>query len=197
MFDGYVIVDVETTGLDPDLDSILELGILIADKNFNVLAGFSQVAYFDLELQRPGIHERVVKMHTENNLWEECKKSQNSLAGIQVSAMKFLMDGGWNNQPMCGSTIQFDRSFVSAYMPKLNETFHYRHIDVSSFKNVFLKYGWPGYGEVQNRKLHRVMADCEDTLSELKSYVKAINNGFHAEVVMENHVCRPTDEFDL
>jgi hypothetical protein len=46
---------------------------------------------------------------------------------------------------------------------------------------VFLKYGWQGSGETQNRKAHRSLSDCEDTLSELKSYVKAINNGFHAE----------------
>ncbi|HSW91329.1 MAG TPA: oligoribonuclease [Candidatus Saccharimonadales bacterium] len=174
-FNGYVVVDVETTGLDEGLDTILELGILIADARFNVLASFSEVAYFDFGLSRGGIDDLVIDMHKKNGLWDACKASRHSLAGIQASAVGFLKEGGWENQPMCGSTIQFDRKFIAAYMPKLDATFHYRHIDVSSFKNIFLKYEWDTDTKPQNRKLHRSLPDCEDTLSELKAYVTTIN----------------------
>ena len=174
-FDGYVIVDIESTGLDPDIDQILELGILVADKNFSILGEFSEVAYFDLELQRPGINDFVIDMHTKNGLWEECKASRTSLAGLTVDAIHFLEGGEWTNQPMCGSTIQFDRSFISQYMPKLNAKFHYRHIDVSSFKNVWAKYDWPTWNTgYQAGKTHRSLPDCRDTLDELKRYVRRI-----------------------
>lgn len=176
-FNGFVIVDIETTGLDPDIDQILELGILVADKNFNVLGEFGGVAYFDLELQRPGISEFVIDMHTKNGLWDECKASHTSLAGLQVDAIHFLEGGEWTGQPMCGSTIQFDRSFIAAYMPKLNEKFHYRHIDVSSFKNIWAKYEWPQYNtEYTPGETHRSLPDCRDTLDELKRYVLQAEN---------------------
>jgi len=188
-FDGYVVVDIETTGLDEGWDTILELGILIADARFNVLASFSEVAYFDLDLSWSGINDEVIEMHKKNGLWDACKASPHSRAGIQASAVGFLKEGGWENQPMCGSTVQFDRKFIAAYMPKLDTTFHYRHIDVSSFKNIFLKYDWGTNIEPQNRKLHRSLPDCEDTLSELKAYVTTINHWRGSDIAFDSHVC--------
>lgn len=191
-FDGYVIVDVETTGLDPVLDTILELGILIADKNFNILGEFSMVRHFNLEVQGAGVIEKVVDMHTKNGLWEECANSGNTLSHISQSATQWLTWGDWNNQPMCGSTIQFDRSFIAQWMPGLNKTFHYRHIDVSSFKNVWNKYGWSQHNTgYEKQGCHRAVPDCRDTLDELERYVVKINRAIRAEEWMDHHSCEP------
>ena len=177
-FDGYVIVDVETTGLDPVLDTILELGILIADKYFNVLSEFNMVNHFDFELGKAGIDGFVIDMHSNNGLWDECQASNFSLKTVEKQAQNFLTDGGWNNQPMCGSTIQFDRSFLAEWMPELNRTFHYRHIDVSSLKNVWNKYGWPK-GYLTKDGKHRSLPDCYDTLNELRGYVLHAERAFN------------------
>ena len=37
---------------------------------------------------------------------------------------------------MCGNTVSHDRRFLSKYMPQLEAYFNYRHIDVSSVKEV-------------------------------------------------------------
>lgn len=192
-FDGYVVVDVETTGLDPAVCDLLEVGILVADKNFHILSQFSEVIYFDLD-KHVGIDGFVVDMHTKNGLWAECKVSTHSLGGVEKSAIEFLKAEGVEGQPMCGSTIQFDRSFISYHMPELNKRFHYRHIDVSSFKNVFKKYGWSVTTPPVNAFAtpHRAGPDCFTSLKELESYVDGIQQWKEDAETFEFHIC----EFD-
>jgi oligoribonuclease len=42
--------------------------------------------------------------------------------------------------PMCGNTICQDRRFLYNYMPKLEQFFHYRHIDVSTLKELAVRW---------------------------------------------------------
>jgi oligoribonuclease len=38
--------------------------------------------------------------------------------------------------PMCGNSIGQDRRFMARYMPKLEDWFHYRNLDVSTLKEL-------------------------------------------------------------
>jgi oligoribonuclease len=182
-FDGFVFVDLETTGLDEDLCEILELGILVTDKNFNVLGEFSEVCYFDLELSKNGIDDFVIQMHEKNGLWNACAKAVTSRLGVEKAAIEFLEGGGWTQQPLTGSTISFDRGFLKVHMPRLEGVFHYRNIDVSSLKGLFNKFGWPRTpSEYESYNPHRSLSDCYDTMRDLRSYTEAIDRGM-------NHYC--------
>ena len=173
-FDGFVFLDLETTGLDPVLDSILEVGILVTDKEFQTIVEFSQVCYFDLELNKNSIDEVVLEMHTKNGLWEECGKSELNFLKVEEEAIKFLKDGGWDKQPLAGNTINFDRSFLHAQMPRLESTFHYRNFDVSTVRQLFAKFGWAWPPAKENPAAHRGLADCHDSKQELHYFVNEI-----------------------
>jgi len=188
MFDGFVVLDIETTGLDPALDSILEVGILVIDKRFEKIAEFSEVCYFDFELSKSGIDGFVQNMHENNGLWAECAKSQRGRPGIEREAIKFLTDGGWAGQPMTGSTINFDRSFLQMHMPTLEKTFHYRNIDISTLKGLFNKFKWD-VNKPKSEDAHRALPDCYDSAAELRAYVKAMGAAFDAMEWADNHDC--------
>lgn len=165
----YVFVDLETTGLDPNLSDILEVGIVVYDKNFNKLGVFSEVAHYRHPDKNPStwIDPFVVQMHTKNGLWDECDASQHSLRQVELDAIEFLKAGGWVRQPLAGSTINFDRSFLQRHMLKLHDTFHYRNIDVSSFKNVWKMYDMPELRANEKKEAHRAIPDCEESAMAL------------------------------
>lgn len=165
----YVFLDLETTGLDPNLCDILEVGIVVYDKNFNKLGVFNGVAHYrDPRRDNPTwIDPYVLEMHTKNGLWDECDHSGNSLKAVELAAIEFLKEGGWDKLPMCGSTINFDRSFLAHHMVRLHDIFHYRNIDVSSFKSVWRMYGMPDLETIEAASNHRAVADCEDSAMAL------------------------------
>ena len=79
----------------------------------------------------------------------------------------------WNvkqhKSPLCGSSVSHDRRFLIKHMPKLANHFHYRHIDVSSFKEV-IKRWYPEANEFKKASSHRAMDDIKDSINELKFY---------------------------
>jgi oligoribonuclease len=77
---------------------------------------------------------------------------------------------GKNKSPLCGNTIHHDRKFLTLYMPQLEEYFHYRNIDVSSFKEVAKRWR-PEVTMVQPKQVaHRARADVFESINELRFY---------------------------
>ena len=168
----YVFLDLETTGLDPNLSDILEVGIVVYDKNFNKLGVFNEVAHYrhpntNSSACNPWVDPHVIDMHTKNGLWTECDASQRSLRQVERDAIEFLKAGGWEKQPLAGSTINFDRSFLQTHMLKLHDVFHYRNIDVSSFKNIWKMYDMPELQANEKKEAHRAVPDCEESAMAL------------------------------
>lgn len=176
MANEYVFLDLETTGLDENLGEVLELGILVTDVNFNVLATFDEVVNFRHPI-RGTIDDFVFDMHTRNGLWDKTDKSQNSLRGVEKDALAFLsncvdsIDWGSVKIELSGSTISFDRAWMKKHMPALEDWFHYRNIDVSSTKIMFKKYNLPDYTG-DKKEAHRALDDCFDTMHEYRYYLQ-------------------------
>ena len=74
-----------------------------------------------------------------------------------------------HKSPLCGSSVSHDRRFLIKHMPKLANHFHYRHIDVSSFKEVIKRWS-PDADEFKKESSHRAMDDIKDSVNELKFY---------------------------
>lgn len=163
----YVFLDIETTGLDPKIGDVLEVGMVVYDNNFNKLGVFSEVAHFSYAPNMTWIDDFVVEMHTKNGLWEECRNSNRSLRAVELDAIEFLMASGWNGQPMAGSTINFDRAWLEHHLPKLAAKFHYRNIDVSTMKNLWTMYEMPELQANIKKEAHRAVADCEESAMAL------------------------------
>ena len=72
--------------------------------------------------------------------------------------------------PLTGSSVRFDRTWLNARMPELEQFFHYRIIDVSTIKELAARW-YPGvdFG-LHPEKKHRAIPDCFDTIDELRAY---------------------------
>lgn len=165
----YVFIDTETTGLDPRRDLILEVGILaIEDDLRREIGHFRKVVKFNAYVNgkpRPEISEFVFKMHEKTKLWEECANSYMMAKAVENAAVKFMEP--FKGIEMAGSTISFDRAFLHEQMPELERCFHYRNIDVSTYK-ALQRYGV----EVPpKQEAHRALADCRESAANLRYYL--------------------------
>ena len=83
------------------------------------------------------MNEWNVKQHTSTGLIEKIKSSSISIEQAEKDTLDFFQKHiKQHKSPLCGSTVSHDRRFLIKYMPKLANHFHYRHLDVSSFKEV-------------------------------------------------------------
>lgn len=199
----FAVVDVETTGLEHEPGMILELGILLLDvqlaevDNFHcIVADDNAVAWLN-HLDTLAAQERehhygiepwsgaklVSEMHARSGLSDEIRTANGNghkitEALMEKQAIEFMRSHGVGKGqlavPMTGSTINFDRRWIGAKMPELNEQFHYRNIDVSSIKGLVDIYRGDltaKRNELNPQGLHRSIADCRDTVGELAFYI--------------------------
>lgn len=164
----FVVVDIETSGLNPEIDLIFEIGVIICDLNLKELGRQSHVlGYSNL----PFMEDFVRQMHTESDLLSEVLNSTKTLIDVEQSLYDFIISLSADGNPMCGSSIHFDRAFIREYLPKLESLFHYRNIDISTMKGL-TELWKPSIANKspKGRKIHRSLPDCEDSINELLFY---------------------------
>jgi oligoribonuclease len=177
---AMVWVDVETTGLNPFGGWLLEVGMIITAADLHQIARKSWILKFNREYMSE-IADEALKMHTSSGLLFEAMASHETLASATLSMREWLDSrvgySAMKEMPMAGSTVQFDRAWLAHHLPLVEERFHYRHIDVSTLKNLarlwypeLLK--WTG-----DRKLHRALPDLEDSITELDYYRRHVFAG--------------------
>lgn len=169
-------LDLETSGFTELFEKkvyehkILEIALIVTDYKLKEVARLNLVVHQDIPAVLPLCNDVVVKMHTANGLFVESGKSTLSLQEAEQKAIEFLIENevGVKASPLCGNGIQFDRMFLEAQMPALNDHFHYRNMDISAMKE-FIKTITPGLEPVKKRA-HRAMDDILESLSEAKHY---------------------------
>jgi oligoribonuclease len=72
--------------------------------------------------------------------------------------------------PMCGNSICQDRRFLARTMPQLETYFHYRNLDVSTFKELVNRWKPEIKSGLTKQAKHEALADVYDSINELKYY---------------------------
>jgi oligoribonuclease len=170
-------LDLETTGLDPRRDMILEAGIVITNDGLDVIA--ERTVVVGLPVSSPMVNERLDafngftrKMHTASGLLAEVAASQHTNDSAELQLVDFLAPMAMMEKPvMGGSSVHFDRRFIEQWMPNLLELFSYRNADVSAVRE-FARRWRPELTEhePQAAQRHRVLADIFDSIALAKFY---------------------------
>ena len=71
---------------------------------------------------------------------------------------------------MCGNSICQDRRFLYRWMPNLERFFHYRNLDVSSVKELCLRWAPRVAERLDNQATHTALQDIHDSIDELRFY---------------------------
>ena len=172
---NLVWIDLETTGLEPETSVILEIAVVITDAQLHLLQQGPVLVIHHPEEVLAGMDEWARRQHEGSGLLAEVRQSTLTLA--QAEEMVLAAVSAFcppRTCPLAGSSVCFDRLFLRKYMPRLNAHLHYRHVDVSSFKEMVKR--WHPDKAVPNGTgaKHRALPDILDSIQELRYYREAL-----------------------
>ena len=166
-------IDLEMTGLDPELHVIVEIATLITDDQLNLVAEGPDLVISATEEELGKMDPVVVEMHTKSGLLNEIKTSEISLDEAGKKTLSFLMEHipKKGTVPLCGNSIGTDRRFLAKWLPDIENFLHYRSVDVTSIKELGKRW-FPEITEAAPEKNggHRAMDDIKASLFELQYY---------------------------
>ncbi|HEX7341725.1 MAG TPA: oligoribonuclease [Rhodanobacteraceae bacterium] len=169
--DNLVWIDLEMTGLDPDRDSILEIATVVTDPNLVVLAEGPVMAIAHDEACLLAMDDWNRNQHGKSGLWQRVLESNIDRAEAEARTLEFLAQ--WvptGKSPMCGNTICQDRRFLYRQMPMLERYFHYRHMDVSTLKELARRWAPEIAKGFHKTSAHTALSDIHDSIDELAYY---------------------------
>jgi oligoribonuclease len=164
-------IDLEMTGLDPITDVIIEIATIITDKDLNVLAEGPVLAVHQPESVLSAMDDWNQQHHGQSGLINRVRNSQTTAQEAETVTINFLKN--WvpeRTSPMCGNTIGQDRRFLVSYMPKLEADFHYRSIDVSTVKELAVRWAPNIINGFKKENKHEALADILESIEELRYY---------------------------
>lgn len=163
-------LDLEMTGLHPDQDKILEIATVVTTKNLELIAEGPVFAIYQTETVLQSMVPWGKKQHAQSGLLSRVRQSHVNEAMAEEETLAFLQKHVVpKTSPMCGNSICQDRRFLARYMPRLEQFFHYRHLDVSTIKIVAQSW-FPSLPPFPKLSRHVALSDVHESISELQYY---------------------------
>ncbi len=165
-----VWMDIEMTGIDPDVNTILEIATVITDFNLEIISEGPAIAIYQPYNTLDSMDEWNKKYHGETGLIARVRQSTIDMKDAELMTIDFIKKYiAPKKSPLCGNSIWQDRRFLIKYMPALENYFHYRNIDVSSLKELYTRW-YPDYPRFEKENTHTALKDIYESISELKYY---------------------------
>lgn len=179
-------IDLETTGTNENLDSIIEVAAILTTPDLEV-----ELGQFEAVMQPPEIswqrlldNEYVLAMHKANGLYDLIEQGQSEVWPHIGMVEDEMMD--WlavhqiraHRVALAGSGVaHFDRRFIQAWMPNLDNHLRYWSIDVGVLRRSWTMWTdspLPSSG-LDEAKTHRAMDDVRLHLEEARAFRHIFN----------------------
>jgi len=168
---NLVWLDCEMTGLDPEAERLIEIAVIVTGPNLEpriegpvLVIHQSDEVLNKMDAWNKGTHGR-------SGLIDKVKASATTEAEAEAELIAFLSKYvPKGTSPMCGNSIGQDRRFLVKYMPKLEAFFHYRNVDVSTFKELAKRWKPEVYSSFKKAQKHTALADVHESIDELQHY---------------------------
>jgi oligoribonuclease len=159
---NVIWLDIETTGLDENVHSLLSVGAIRFDEGWTNERKFYQIVHYS-DPEKLLWSPTALDMHRKSGLYEKIKEPAASASGLAAMCFNLpptegavvdlqdldvnlcqwispLSDHISHTVPkmiLAGNSIHFDRKFIKKYLPLFEELLSYRMIDVSGMAEAF------------------------------------------------------------
>ncbi len=168
---NLVWLDCEMTGLDPEVDRIIEIAVVVTGPHLSprVEGPVFAIHQSDAQLDKMDAWNRGT--HGKSGLTDRVKASTVDEVQAEAALIEFLSKYvPKNGSPLCGNTIGQDRRFLVKYMPRLEAFFHYRNLDVSTLKELSRRWRPEVYESFKKQQRHTALADVHESIDEMAHY---------------------------
>ncbi|NKB46431.1 MAG: oligoribonuclease [Legionellales bacterium] len=168
---NLIWIDLEMTGLDITCERIIEMATIVTDSELNILAQGPVLAIHQSNALLAAMGDWCTQQHQASGLVERVHASHVTESQAEQATLEFLKQYvPIHKSPMCGNSVHQDRLFLKKYMPELEAYFHYRNIDVSTFKELARRWKPDLYKGFSKQSKHLALADIQDSIEELRYY---------------------------
>lgn len=129
-------VDVETTGLDPEEDRLLEVSMVATDEAMAVQDSLS-AAVFLPPADRADLAPAIVSMHGKNGLLARCWDRRQSFEAEKLDGLFLPLVTRYEGRPAAGSSPWFDVAFLRKWMPRTAGKLDRHMFDVTTLAMFF------------------------------------------------------------
>ncbi|MEH6444039.1 MAG: oligoribonuclease [Oceanospirillaceae bacterium] len=169
--DNLIWLDLEMTGLNPQTDQVIEIATIMTDAHLNIIAEGPSIVIHQSDEVLENMNPWCIEQHGRSGLTQRVRESVISLSEAEQLTLDFVSKYVENGaSPLCGNSISQDRRFMYRYMPKLEAFCSYRHIDVSSFKEVVKRWQPELLAGFKKQGSHLALDDVRESIAELKYY---------------------------
>jgi len=170
-------MDLEMTGLDPAVHTIVEIATLVTDDDLAVIAEGPDLVVHQPPQALAVMPDVVRAMHRESGLLQAIEQSTIGLGEACELTLAFVKAhvSEPRTVPLAGNSIGTDRRFLATFCPEIEEWLHYRSVDVSTIKELARRWypdalasAPPKHGH------HRALDDIRESVAELRHYRAAV-----------------------
>jgi oligoribonuclease len=168
---NLVWLDMEMTGLNPVIDRIIEVAVVVTDSALNVVAEAPVLVVHQPDAVLDAMDEWNKSTHARSGLIGKVRISPLDEAAAEDQMLAFVAQSvPKQTSPMCGNSICQDRRFLARHMPRLEAYFHYRNLDVSTLKELARRWKPEIAKGLVKLGKHEALADIYESIAELKYY---------------------------
>jgi oligoribonuclease len=168
---NLIWIDLEMTGLNPEQDRIIEIATVVTDPHLNIIGEGPVFAISQSKELLDGMDAWNTKQHGQSGLVKRVLESTVSESAAEQATINFLKQFvDKSKSPMSGNSVCQDRRFLYKYMPELAAYFHYRNLDVSTLKELALRWKPALLNGFTKESKHLALDDIKDSIAELVYY---------------------------
>ena len=168
---NLIWIDMEMSGLNPETDRVLEVAIVITDSQLNTLAEAPVLVVHQPNDVLDRMDDWNRSTHGKSGLTDRVKASTLTEVEVEDRMIAFLENYVPPRiSPMCGNSVHQDRRFMAKYLPRLEEYFLYRNLDVSTLKELARRWKPEIMTGLTKHGKHEALADIHESIDELRYY---------------------------
>ncbi|OIW16269.1 hypothetical protein TanjilG_18984 [Lupinus angustifolius] len=167
-----VWIDLEMTGLNIEVDRILEIACIITDGNLAKTVEGPDLVIHQTEECLEKMGEWCQSHHEASGLTKKVLESTISEKEAEKQVIEFVKRYTGSYTPLlAGNSVYVDFQFLKKYMPELASLFSHVVVDVSSVNALCMRwYPKDKKKAPAKEKRHRALDDIRESIEELRYY---------------------------
>ena len=168
---NLIWIDMEMSGLNPETDRILEVAIVITTSQLDVVAEAPVLVVHQPDAVLDVMDDWNKGTHGKSGLIDRVKSSTLLEGEVEAQMLAFVAAHVPQRlSPICGNSVHQDRRFLVRYMPKFEDYFLYRNLDVSTLKELARRWKPEVMAGLTKHGKHEALADIHESIAELRYY---------------------------